>query len=1245
MHRTGREQVTNRYVVEEELAAGGMGVVYRVRDRSTGEKCALKRLKVDAGGQKHLVEAFEHEYQVLAGLDHPRIIRVFDYGVDAMGPYYTMELLAGQDMRKAAPLPYREACRYLRDVATSLALLHARRLLHRDVSPRNVRMTLDGHCKLIDFGALASFGASRVVVGTAPALPPEALDGAPLDQRSDLYSLGALAYWMLTGRHAYPARQFEELPLLWKNAPRAPSAFVSDIPSDIDELVLAMLSMDPRARPAGVAEVISHLNHLAALEAEEARDVERLAESFLLNPRFVGREAQLDAVRERVEAVLRGRGGAARIEAAAGMGRTRLLEEIGVRAQVVGAAVIRVDASMYRDWNGTARALVLRLLDALPRAARERAEPYRAALTMLGRDVEARLATRASLPPGPASAVGAEARASRASMASTAGSLDGWFIELAHVKPLVLEVDNVDDADDASLGLLVALAKASADSPLFLAVTERVRRDPRTAAGLVTLRTQCQCIALAGLSQAETLELCKSLFGDPQNVERFAEWLHGRTAGSPLHCIEISRQLLTEHCIRYIDGLWTLPADRPTAELPAALEDALSLRLVSLSDQARALAECLCLQREQPTLALCRLLVGETDDLHVLQVLDELARNDVLYADTHGYCFSSSALRDALLAGMDDARREQNRRRLGEALGRLAGPDDHDLRIEAGWQLIEGGEELRGADMIAQVTHDSATVRKMIANLHHVGRPIEAALKVYKRHRRSIYERMPLLAALSHAGYYEDRRWGEQYGDEALDACEDLSGVRTARSLRRFLGRWLSMVVGIVLAFFRFHLTPKRERGYPFDEMLVQLFGAVTTLTGTASLSLDIARATRVTQVLELFSTLPKRLAPVGIYEFCVGLREIGRERQARAYESFEVLRRRFEDPRYYPELPDDARILYVTGAHFARAAFATMRADGRAALESADALEASGLKMYAMIASQLRFLYHANRGEFAKAVAHREQVDVHAAHVGSAWQVETWEPAALIPIATKLKDVVMLTRIVDSLDQLIASAPSLKLHRRLAQLALVRSHGGHFKYEQEVRKLLAARGPREFIGWAETVGNLARFANDLGDHAKAKAICATALVEITDEDREYVTLFLDLDIEMANAQGALGEIDEAFARIDGLLERFRDCDHPMVLGSLHEARARIAWRVGRVEEYAYSLAMVDRWFRPTGTPALIAKCERLAALRGSASTARALPVGDADASWSAEAVTKRLHDPADAASEPVAPDKRRESA
>jgi len=147
----------------------------------------------------------------LSQLAHPRIIEVYDYGLERRSPYYTMELLDGEDLRERGKLPWREACALLRDVASSLAIIHSRGLVHRDVSARNVRCTSDGRAKLIDFGAMAPSGVSHRLVGTAPFVPPEALQLQALDGRADLYSLGALAYWTLAGRYAYPAHAFERL--------------------------------------------------------------------------------------------------------------------------------------------------------------------------------------------------------------------------------------------------------------------------------------------------------------------------------------------------------------------------------------------------------------------------------------------------------------------------------------------------------------------------------------------------------------------------------------------------------------------------------------------------------------------------------------------------------------------------------------------------------------------------------------------------------------------------------------------------------------------------------------------------------------------------------------------------------------------------------------------------------------------------------------------------------------------------
>ncbi|HEY6880855.1 MAG TPA: serine/threonine-protein kinase, partial [Polyangiales bacterium] len=158
---------SGRYEPTHELARGGMGVVYRAIDRTTGRVLALKRSFADQAETAALSRAMlEREYRMLVSLRHPYIIEVYDFGVDEEGPYYTMELLDGTDLRAKCPVPWRDVCSYLRDVASSLALLHSRRLLHCDVSVANIRLTGEGRARLMDFGTLASFGRASVIAGS-----------------------------------------------------------------------------------------------------------------------------------------------------------------------------------------------------------------------------------------------------------------------------------------------------------------------------------------------------------------------------------------------------------------------------------------------------------------------------------------------------------------------------------------------------------------------------------------------------------------------------------------------------------------------------------------------------------------------------------------------------------------------------------------------------------------------------------------------------------------------------------------------------------------------------------------------------------------------------------------------------------------------------------------------------------------------------------------------------------------------
>jgi eukaryotic-like serine/threonine-protein kinase len=245
--------IGGRYRVLEQLGRGGMAVVYRVRDEGSGGELALKQLVARSEApvpDRNAVWLFEREFHTLAQLDHPHVIAVYDYGIDGFSPFYTMELLDGGDLKTLAPLDFGRACKLMLEVCSSLALLHSRRLVHRDVTPRNVRCTRDGHAKLIDFGAMVPMGPCSLTVGTPAFVAPEVVHHMHLDARTDLFSLGATLYYALTGRTPFAARQFSELRAAWSAEVAPPSRLVPGIPPALDALCTALLRIDP-ARPRG----------------------------------------------------------------------------------------------------------------------------------------------------------------------------------------------------------------------------------------------------------------------------------------------------------------------------------------------------------------------------------------------------------------------------------------------------------------------------------------------------------------------------------------------------------------------------------------------------------------------------------------------------------------------------------------------------------------------------------------------------------------------------------------------------------------------------------------------------------------------------------------------------------------------------------------------------------------------------------------------------------------------------------
>jgi hypothetical protein len=1177
------DRVAGRYRIEALIAEGGMGAVYRARDESSGNRVALKRrTERDA----RVAKMFEREYHTLVSLKHPRIIEAYDYGVDARGAYYTMELLDGSDLRELAPVSFRHACRYLRDVASSLAFLHARRLLHRDISARNVRVTSDDRCKLIDFGVLASFGVTDVLAGTPPFVSPEALGGAPLDQRADLFALGALAYWLLTARHAFPARTLDALPQLWQVSPLPPSRAASlassplePVPPALDLLVLALLSTNPLARPASAAEVIDRLTAIGGLEP----DVEPLAaESYLSAGRCVGREREQSRLLSRLRAALEGTGTAIAIDADPGLGSSRLLAELAIEARLCGATPLVVDAQLHRGAYGVIHDLIRKLLEAVPDRALRAAEPDAGVLAHFSRDLAARLPKsrlQQKLAPG-------ELRM------RVQTALADWLFAISAERPLLVAIDNAHRMDEGSGAVVASVAYHARDHSIMLAAVFKSGEELSAPLVVKSLSETGARMKLEPLQRGEMEQLVRGLFGDVPQVGRLSEHLYRSSAGNPQQCLEQVRQLVRSAVVRHAGGVWVLPREFAAHEAQPLASPHAS-RVARLPPGFRRLAEALSVHRGPLPLDRCLAIAEHEEIANVWGALEELTREEVLHRTGSHYHFVHDKLRQYLLAEVEPARRLALHRRIGEEFAASA-QGDVDAMLDAGFHLLQGGQEGRGADLLATagllLGYDSDEMGAAIPALR-------AALDVFRKEQRGPHELVKLLGPLCNAAWYCDRRLAAEYGEEAIDLLSDLLGLSLAARLRPRVGKRASLYIGLGSAALRF-----MRKGYGGIEglraMLVMYFNCVLSLGGVAATCLDAERAIALADKLEHLTALGKDHAATLAHRFAVLLSQVPREHLAETIAGYRELLVRILSTRPTRDLPEDSRLMMIGGINYAIGALESFR-DDDAALESAKALDDVGLELYAMVADQVRANYHACRGELELADYFRDRVEMHAVQAGSGWQAEVWAPASAILACLITDDVVGMKRTSEELDRLAADIPSLQRHAALARAGYMLLRGDAAQVRALFHAELTNVEPRSFIGWGAIWGAYARACNALGHYAEAKQVCQTILSQLSTDDQQLTAMYLILQLELALSEAYLGQPEAGIQRTEALLDKHRDRGGPLTLGSLHRTRALIAIHVRDDPSAHHHLAEMERCLRPTNNPALLQQCEKLRAQIG----------------------------------------------
>jgi serine/threonine-protein kinase len=263
-----------RYRVIRRLGSGGMANVYLAEDEELGRRVAIKVLDEKHANDEQFVERFRREAKNAASLSHPNIVSIYDRG-EAEGTYYiAMEYIEGRSLKELivarGPLPIDRAVAYARQILGAVRFAHRKGIVHRDIKPHNVLVDTDGRLKVTDFGIARAGAASQMteagsIIGTAQYLSPEQARGAPVDQRSDLYSVGIVLYEMLTGSVPFSGDTPVEIAMKHISAvPRPPSEARPEVPEDLDLVVLRALAKDPRDRFQSAEEMDAELGRVAA---------------------------------------------------------------------------------------------------------------------------------------------------------------------------------------------------------------------------------------------------------------------------------------------------------------------------------------------------------------------------------------------------------------------------------------------------------------------------------------------------------------------------------------------------------------------------------------------------------------------------------------------------------------------------------------------------------------------------------------------------------------------------------------------------------------------------------------------------------------------------------------------------------------------------------------------------------------------------------------------------------------------
>jgi predicted ATPase/tRNA A-37 threonylcarbamoyl transferase component Bud32 len=570
------------YDILGELGRGGMGVVYKAKAHKDGELCALKIITPEHLSRPESALRFKREFRAMQRVQHPNVVRVYTSGTHDECPFFTMEIVEGQDIkawldgsppivppskgpppagrlsdeqrsRLNDPARVQRLAESIIQVGFALGAIHKNRIVHRDLKPDNVLVSTAGVVKLMDFGIAkqltghSEHSSGGVVVGTFKYLSPEQALGNEVDGRADLYCLGIILYELLAGRHPFYSENSVGYAYHHaRNTPPPIERFNPEVHPGLQAVCEKLIQKDPNDRFPTAEDVIQAIRQAVFGEADksDAKESPKHAErADVFAPAHIGRIRETGAIMQLCEQLKEGRGRVSVISGPTQIGKSRLIREAAGQARALDVEFVVADA--LRDANAPYQPYVELLDRIIDGMAEKRADEVH---NLLGDDAPALARYLPSIE-----------RLGSAALTRAAGALEpdaerlrfmdavaSFLGRISRIKPRVLVIENFERADELSHQLTQHLAETVAsaagkgsarDGRIGLMLTVDPTDEKAEAALKVvrTLRKQAAArhLELGALDAEQVREMLVTMIGGGDVASAVGEVLHQATGGVP----------------------------------------------------------------------------------------------------------------------------------------------------------------------------------------------------------------------------------------------------------------------------------------------------------------------------------------------------------------------------------------------------------------------------------------------------------------------------------------------------------------------------------------------------------------------------------------------------------------------------------------------------------------------------------------------------------------------------------------